>query len=111
MFNRFRNGRAFASFFDAKVGVEAIRDGVTYRGIFAACVFPGTAADPLAAVVSTNETITATVLISKVGPYAWNLTTPPRKGDKITHEGHVYAVNKRDEFVRDHHHLEVALIK
>lgn len=111
MFNRFKNPRAFATFYTERVSLEAVRAGVTIRGTYAACVFPGTAADPLAATASETEVVTATILIAKTGPFAWNQADPPRIGDKIHHDGHVYAVTKRDDFVRDHYHLEARLVK
>lgn len=111
MLNRFNNQRAFATFFTERISLEAVRDGMTIRGTYAASVFSGSAAEPLAAMASETDVVTATVLIAKVGPFGWNQPWPPRVGDKIFHDGHVYAVTKRDQFVADHHHLEAKLVK
>lgn len=111
MLKRFNNPRAFTTFFDERISFEAVRDGMTIRGTYAACVFPGAAADPLAAMASDTEAVVATVLIAKAGPYGWNMPSPPRVGDKIHHDGHVYAVTKLDPFVKDHYKLEAKLCK
>ena len=104
-FNR-STARAFRPFFDARVGVEAQRCGMTYRGTYAACVFPADAMEPLTDVSFEAEGERVTILIAKVGPLAWNQPDPPRVGDIITHEGKRYAVTKRDEFVTDCYQLE-----
>lgn len=111
MINRFDNPRAFATFFTERITLKAERAGMKIRGTYAACVFTGTAADPLAAMTSETDVVTATVLISKAGPYGWNQPDPPRVGDKIFHNGNIYAVTKRDKFITDHHHLEARLCK
>ena len=97
---------AFAPCFNDRVVIEANRPDGAIRGTFAACVFQGVA-DPMSDGAADTSVATATVLLAKTGPLAWNRPEPPQIGDSVTLAcGASFVVTRRDDLVTDHYQLE-----